>query len=199
MMRAQALESIQDMANHSHKWHDRESPRKTNNDSSDGIVAITNKLYTLVRNIKKLKDNIHAIQVACENCKEMHLDKERTLDEEVKRVKEKIKLEIKEVKKEVVSHKLRHDKISKPPTRLKENDRSWGVLPYLGVSVNIMPFSMFKRLEVTNLKETTMLVEMTDMYNKAPRGIVKNMLVKINKFVFPSDFVVVDMVGRMKL
>ncbi|GKF16519.1 hypothetical protein Tco_0061437, partial [Tanacetum coccineum] len=88
MTRAQALESIQDMANHSHKWHDRASPRKTSNDSSNGIVAITNKLYTLVRDIKKLKENIHAIQVGCENCGEMHLDKECTLEEEVKRVEE---------------------------------------------------------------------------------------------------------------
>ncbi|GKE78562.1 zinc finger BED domain-containing protein RICESLEEPER 3 [Tanacetum coccineum] len=42
---------------------------------------------------------------------------------------------------------------------------------------------------------TSMLVEMTDMPKKAPMGIVKNVLVKIDKFVFPSDFVIIDMLG----
>nr|GFB27276.1 phospholipase-like protein [Tanacetum cinerariifolium] len=36
-------------------------------------------------------------------------------------------------------------------------------LAYLGASVNIMPYSMFKSLELASLKETTILVEMADM------------------------------------
>ncbi|GJR25841.1 putative reverse transcriptase domain-containing protein [Tanacetum coccineum] len=48
----------------------------------------------------------------------------------------------------------------------------------LGASVNIMPFSMFKKLNLTNLKETTMLVEMVDMSKRNHRGIVENVLVK---------------------
>ncbi|GJS51733.1 reverse transcriptase domain-containing protein [Tanacetum coccineum] len=65
----------------------------------------------------------------------------------------------------------------------------------LGASVNIMPYSMFKNLELTNLKKTTMLVEMADMSKKALVEIVENVLVKIDKFVFPYDFVVIDMLG----
>ncbi|GJU84503.1 hypothetical protein Tco_1292049 [Tanacetum coccineum] len=38
-----------------------------------------------------------------------------------------------------------------------------------------------------------MLVEMADMTKKVPMGIVENVLVKIDKFLFPSDFVVIDM------
>ncbi|GJU80990.1 BYPASS-related protein [Tanacetum coccineum] len=37
-----------------------------------------------------------------------------------------------------------------------------------------------------------MLVEMADMRKKAPLGIVKYILVKIDKFLFPSDFVILD-------
>ncbi|GJZ50879.1 RNA-directed DNA polymerase, eukaryota, reverse transcriptase zinc-binding domain protein [Tanacetum coccineum] len=37
-----------------------------------------------------------------------------------------------------------------------------------------------------------MLCEMVDMSKKAPLGIVENVLVKINKFLFPADFVILD-------
>ncbi|GJW95269.1 retrovirus-related pol polyprotein from transposon TNT 1-94 [Tanacetum coccineum] len=37
-----------------------------------------------------------------------------------------------------------------------------------------------------------MLVEMADMRKKAPLGIVRDILVKIDKFLFPSDFVILD-------
>ncbi|GKA69104.1 hypothetical protein Tco_0775168 [Tanacetum coccineum] len=39
------------------------------------------------------------------------------------------------------------------------------------------------------------LVEMAGMSKKAPIGIVENVLVKINRFVLPSGFVVIDMLG----
>ncbi|GJR98276.1 phospholipase-like protein [Tanacetum coccineum] len=63
----------------------------------------------------------------------------------------------------------------------------------LGASVNVMCKLIFKHLKLANLKETDMVVEMADMIKKAPLGIVENILVKINKFLFPSDFVIIDM------
>ncbi|GKA02533.1 7-deoxyloganetin glucosyltransferase-like protein [Tanacetum coccineum] len=68
-------------------------------------------------------------------------------------------------------------------------------LAHLGASVNIMPRSMFNHLKLTNLKKTYMLVEMADMTKSAPIGIVENILVKIDKFLFPSDFMIIDMLG----
>nr|GEU92261.1 hypothetical protein [Tanacetum cinerariifolium] len=67
-------------------------------------------------------------------------------------------------------------------------------LPFedLGASINIMPKSMFEHLKVANLKETDMLVEMADMTKKVPLGVVENILVKIDKFLFSSDFVNID-------
>ncbi|GJZ47408.1 reverse transcriptase domain-containing protein [Tanacetum coccineum] len=62
----------------------------------------------------------------------------------------------------------------------------------LGASINVMPRSIFEHLHLTNLKKTNMLCEMADMSKKAPLGIVENVLVKIDKFVFPSDFVIID-------
>ncbi|GKD71808.1 reverse transcriptase domain-containing protein [Tanacetum coccineum] len=69
------------------------------------------------------------------------------------------------------------------------------VMSDLGASINVIPKSMFEHLKLARLKKTDMLVEMADMTKKAPIGIVENILVKINKFLFPSDFVVIDMLS----
>ncbi|GJZ97892.1 topless-related protein 4-like protein isoform X3 [Tanacetum coccineum] len=63
----------------------------------------------------------------------------------------------------------------------------------LGASVNVIPKSMFKILKLIHLKKTNMLVEMEDMTKKVPIGILENVLVMIDKFLFSSDFVVIDM------
>ncbi|GJS41593.1 reverse transcriptase domain-containing protein [Tanacetum coccineum] len=62
----------------------------------------------------------------------------------------------------------------------------------LGASINVMPRSMFEHLHLTKLRKTNMLCEMADMSKKAPLGIVENVLVKIGKFLFLSDFVIID-------
>ncbi|GKE75170.1 reverse transcriptase domain-containing protein [Tanacetum coccineum] len=63
----------------------------------------------------------------------------------------------------------------------------------LGASVNVIPKSIFEFLKLTHLKKTNMLVEMADMIKRVPIGIVQNVPVKIKKFLFPSNFVVIDM------
>ncbi|GJU62907.1 RNA-directed DNA polymerase, eukaryota, reverse transcriptase zinc-binding domain protein [Tanacetum coccineum] len=63
----------------------------------------------------------------------------------------------------------------------------------LGTCVNIMPNSDFEYLKLTNLKKIDILVGMANMTPQAPLGTVENVLVKIDKFVFPCDFVVIDM------
>ncbi|GJY47396.1 hypothetical protein Tco_0436459 [Tanacetum coccineum] len=55
---------------------------------SEGIDAIISKLDSLGRDMKKLKKNIHAIQVGCQTCGGAHLDKECPLSEEVKSMEE---------------------------------------------------------------------------------------------------------------
>ncbi|GJU98567.1 cysteine-rich receptor-like protein kinase [Tanacetum coccineum] len=77
-----------DLNIHQKKWHDGSNGRKVGNGSSDGIAAIANKLDSLGRYMKKLKDNVHAIQVGCKTCGGAHLDKECPLREDVKSVEE---------------------------------------------------------------------------------------------------------------
>ncbi|GKC34008.1 hypothetical protein Tco_1046392 [Tanacetum coccineum] len=74
------------------------------------------------------------------------------------------------------------------------NSNIRSALADLGASINVMPFSMFKRLQIGNLQPTNMMIEMVDMTMKAPRGIIENVLVQIDKFLFLVYFVIMDMV-----
>ncbi|XP_035839930.1 uncharacterized protein LOC110884417 [Helianthus annuus] len=63
----------------------------------------------------------------------------------------------------------------------------------LGASINVMPYSVFKKLKLGEPTPTYMNVQLADRSVKFPRGIIENVLVKVGKFVFPTDFVVLDM------
>ncbi|GKD63330.1 hypothetical protein Tco_1305438, partial [Tanacetum coccineum] len=89
MTPTQALMEIQTMADHSQKWHDGTlSKCLSSSSNTDRLAVIVSKLDNLGGDIKKLKENIHAIQVGCQIYKGPHLDKECTLNEEAKHVKE---------------------------------------------------------------------------------------------------------------
>ncbi|XP_021984756.1 uncharacterized protein LOC110880565 [Helianthus annuus] len=63
----------------------------------------------------------------------------------------------------------------------------------LGASINLMPFSLYEKLDLGELAPTRMTLSLADRSVKYPRGIVENLLVKVDKFVFPADFVILDM------
>ncbi|GJS79326.1 reverse transcriptase domain-containing protein [Tanacetum coccineum] len=65
----------------------------------------------------------------------------------------------------------------------------------LGANINFIPNFIFEHLELAQLKKTDMLVEMADMTKRSPIRIVENVLVKIDKFLFLSDFMVMDMLN----
>nr|GEY17115.1 hypothetical protein [Tanacetum cinerariifolium] len=89
MTPAQALTTIQTMVDHSQKWHDGSSSRNIDSsNNTEGIAAIVIKLDSLGRDMKKLKENVHAIQVGCQTCGGPHLNKECPLNDEVKSIKE---------------------------------------------------------------------------------------------------------------
>ncbi|KAI3797202.1 hypothetical protein L1987_32457 [Smallanthus sonchifolius] len=63
----------------------------------------------------------------------------------------------------------------------------------LGASINLMPYAVFEKLRLGEPRPTRMSIQLADRSVKYPRGIIENMLVKIDKFVFPVDFVILDM------
>ena len=67
------------------------------------------------------------------------------------------------------------------------------VLYDLGASINLMPLSVYRKLRLREMKETTISLQLVDRSIKYPRGIIEDVLVKVDKFIFPADFVVLDM------
>ena len=62
----------------------------------------------------------------------------------------------------------------------------------LGASVNLMPYSVYIQLGLGELKPTNITLSLADRSVKIPKGIVEDVLVKIDKFYYPVDFVVLD-------
>ncbi|GJT32259.1 reverse transcriptase domain-containing protein [Tanacetum coccineum] len=62
----------------------------------------------------------------------------------------------------------------------------------LGASINLMPFSVWKKLNLPNLTLTCMTLELADRSISRPIGIAKDVNVKVGVFQFPADFMVVD-------
>ncbi|GJS20753.1 reverse transcriptase domain-containing protein [Tanacetum coccineum] len=62
----------------------------------------------------------------------------------------------------------------------------------LGVSINLMPISIWKKLSLPELTRTRMTLELADRSITHPKGLAEDVYVKVGKFHFPTDFVVVD-------
>ena len=62
----------------------------------------------------------------------------------------------------------------------------------LGASVNLLPYSVYKQLGLRELKPTNITLSLADRSVKFPKGIVEDVLVKVDKFYYPVDFVVLD-------
>ena len=62
----------------------------------------------------------------------------------------------------------------------------------LGASVNLLPYSVYKQLGLGELKPTNITLSLADRSVKIPKGIVEDVLVKVDKFYYLVDFVVLD-------
>ncbi|GKC67325.1 reverse transcriptase domain-containing protein [Tanacetum coccineum] len=132
-----------------------------------------------------------------DQCKAVYADKEAPLNNEINKPHE-----VSFVQKEGVSSKVL-------PCQLPQKELNLGnfTLPYtigslnfyamadLGSSINVIPKSMFEHLKLARLKKIGLLVKMADMTKRALIGIVKNVLVKIDKFFISIRFVVIDMLN----
>nr|GEW27953.1 reverse transcriptase domain-containing protein [Tanacetum cinerariifolium] len=62
----------------------------------------------------------------------------------------------------------------------------------LGASINLMPFSVWKRLSLPDLTPMCMNLKLADRSISRPVGVAEDVYVKVGSFHFPSDFVVAD-------
>ncbi|XP_045831120.1 uncharacterized protein LOC123922450 [Trifolium pratense] len=63
----------------------------------------------------------------------------------------------------------------------------------LGASINLMPLSMMKKIPGAVAKPTKMQLSLADRSIVHPYGILHDVLVRVAEFVFPADFVILDM------
>ena len=64
----------------------------------------------------------------------------------------------------------------------------------LGASVNLLPYSMYKKLGLGELKPTSITLSLADRSVKIPKGTVEDVLIQVDKFYSTIDFVVLDTV-----
>ncbi|GJY90233.1 reverse transcriptase domain-containing protein [Tanacetum coccineum] len=62
----------------------------------------------------------------------------------------------------------------------------------LGASIKLMPLSVWKKLSLPELTPTCMTLELTDRSISRPIGVAEDVFVKVGKFHFSADFVVID-------
>nr|GFA26044.1 hypothetical protein [Tanacetum cinerariifolium] len=96
----------------------------------------------------------------------------------------------------VVSKKL-PEKVGDPgrfliPCDFSEFDNCLA-LADLGATINLMPLSIWKKLKLPTLNDTKMILELAD------RTVAENVFVKVGKFYFPADFVVLDFIADPRI
>ena len=62
----------------------------------------------------------------------------------------------------------------------------------LGASVNLLLFSMYQQLGLGELKPTTITLSLAYRSIKIPKGTVEDVLIQVDKFYYPVDFIVLD-------
>ncbi|XP_057747073.1 uncharacterized protein LOC130966302 [Arachis stenosperma] len=60
-------------------------------------------------------------------------------------------------------------------------------------SINLMSLNMMRRMRIEEAKPTRMALQLADRTFKFPHGVVEDLLVKVGEFIFPANFVVLDM------
>ena len=58
--------------------------------------------------------------------------------------------------------------------------------------MNLLPYSVYLQLGLGELKPMSLTLQLVDRSVKRPRGIIEDVLIKVDKFYFPMDFIVID-------
>ncbi|GKB01671.1 hypothetical protein Tco_0829715 [Tanacetum coccineum] len=69
----------------------------------------------------------------------------------------------------------------------------------LNANVSVMPLSTYLNLGLGKLTHTMLTVELANRTVKHPKRIAENVLVGIGKFIFPVDFIILDMPEDVKV
>nr|XP_009625147.1 uncharacterized protein LOC104116068 [Nicotiana tomentosiformis] len=62
----------------------------------------------------------------------------------------------------------------------------------LGVSINLMPLSVFRQLGLGEPHPTTVILQLADRSLAHTEGVIEDVLVQVGSFIFPADFIILD-------
>ena len=68
----------------------------------------------------------------------------------------------------------------------------------LGASINVIPSSIYESLALGPLVQTGIVIQLADGSSVHPKGMVEDVLIKVDKLIFPADFFVLDMSENAK-
>ncbi|KAH9658411.1 Endonuclease [Citrus sinensis] len=130
--------------------------------------------------IKQVPSYAKFLKDLCTKKRNMHVQKKAFLTENVSSIlKHKIPLKCKDPGSPTISCSIGNHTI--------EN-----ALLDLGASVNLLPYSVFVKLGLGELHPTPVVLQLADRSTKIPHGIVEDVLIQVDKFYFPVDFIVID-------
>nr|GEV06729.1 reverse transcriptase domain-containing protein [Tanacetum cinerariifolium] len=69
----------------------------------------------------------------------------------------------------------------------------------LGESISLIPLSIWKKLKLPTYNDTKMVLELADRTISKPTGAAENVFVKVGKFYFLADFVILDFVADPRI
>ncbi|KAH9679997.1 hypothetical protein KPL71_026363 [Citrus sinensis] len=75
---------------------------------------------------------------------------------------------------------------------VKTYNKSKEALCDLGASINLTPLFVFKQLGIGECRPTIVTMQLADISHAYPEGKIEEVLVKVDKFIFPVDFIVLD-------
>ncbi|GJW64583.1 putative reverse transcriptase domain-containing protein [Tanacetum coccineum] len=213
------------MADHSQKWHNGTSTRGRSTDTSNGLAAIQAQLNNLGREIKKLNERVYDAQVPFpqggryraaasgfyqrDNGYPSYQERRQTMEESLskfmaeyaKRHDENSKL-IKEIRAKM-DVAIRNQGASIKALEIQIGQI--GKFNFVAMSELILLLPVVVGHHVQGfvpegeLTPTKLIIELADRTIKHPKGIAENVLVGIDKFVFPVDFIVLDFPEDIKV
>ncbi|GJU47820.1 retrovirus-related pol polyprotein from transposon TNT 1-94 [Tanacetum coccineum] len=204
---ADAKVAIQKMSKYSKKWPNGIS-RIRSTETFDGLAAIQAQLNNLGKEIKKVNEKVYAAQ----NSRLIFESRQMTIlflcrlnDYYYDGTKGSYGLQC------LNAHSYGVTRVDDSLSRKEKDPRSFTLPCYinnvcfknalvdLAASVSVMPLSSYLNLGLGELAHTKLTVELADRIVKHLKGIAENVLVGIGKFVFPVDFIILDIPEDVKV
>ena len=63
----------------------------------------------------------------------------------------------------------------------------------VGAIINLLPFSMYQQLGLGDLRPTRVTIQLADRSIKIPKGEITDVLIWVGEFIYPVDFIVIEM------